>query len=155
MERGISIPKAPCAPAGVREGCRGRAEGFTLIELLVVIAVMAMVGSLAFIQFQSYRAKARDVEREQEMQSLQKALALYVTNRSTFPLASGPITRVDVLSLALREAGVIPEVPLDPLNIGEQVYTYDSPSGSTYVITYVLETDSIPGKQKGVQTVGP
>ena len=131
-------------------------NGFTLIELLVVTAIIAMAGSVAFIQFQSYRARARDAERELEIQELQKALALYVTNKRVFPVASGPITGLDALSLDLiNNVGVIPAVPLDPLNAGEYLYTYDSSAGKTYAITYVLETDSIPGKPKGLHTVTP
>ena len=130
-------------------------HGFTLIELLVVTAIISMVGSVAFIQFQGYRAKARDAEREREIQELQKALALYVTNNRIFPVASGPITGLDVVSLDLIDAGALPAVPLDPFNTGEYVYTYDSSAGKTYMITYTLETDSIPGKPKGLQTVTP
>lgn len=129
--------------------------GFTLIELLVVTAIIAMVGSVAFIQFQKYRARARDAEREREIQELQKALALYVTNNRVFPIASGPITGLDALSLELIDAGAIPATPLDPFNTGEYVYTYDSSAGRTYTITYTLETDTITGKKKGMQTVGP
>lgn len=130
-------------------------NGFTLIELLVVMAIIVMVGSLAFVQFQQYRAKARDAEREREIQELQKALTLYVTEKRIFPVSSGPITGIDALSLDLLGRDTIPAVPQDPLNQGEYVYVYDSGNGQTYTLTYSLETDSIPGKERGVQRVGP
>ena len=90
------------------------------------------------------------------MRELQKALELYVTATRAFPEADHTIiTGTDLVSTALVNAGVIPAIPPDPVNSGAFVYTYDSPSGKTYVITYMLETDSIPGKTKGLQTVTP
>ena len=133
---------------------RGSRAGFTIVELLVVTAIIVMIGSLALVQFQGYRSRARDVEREQEIGSLHKALALFVANARTFPIASGAITGADPLSLALLEAGTIQAIPRDPLSTGEYVYTYES-SGPIYMLTYTLETDSIPGKKKGLQTAGP
>lgn len=130
-------------------------RGFTIVELLVVAAIIVMVGSLAFIQFQQYRAKARDVERERDIKELQKALTLYITEKRVFPISSGPITGIDALSLALLDADALPAIPRDPLLSGAYVYTYDSPNGQNYILTYTLETDSIPGKKKGVQSAGP
>ena len=124
------------------------------MELLVVSAIIVMLGSLALVQFQTYRARARDAEREQEIGSLQKALALYVADARSFPIAQGVITGSDPLSQALLDAGTIGAIPRDPLSAGEYVYSYES-SGPTYLITYTLETDSIHGKKKGLQTAGP
>lgn len=130
-------------------------KGFTIIELLVVIAIIGMVGSLVFIQFAGVRARGRDAQREQEIKTIQAALTLYVTNKRAFPVYSGPITGQDPLSLELVAEGVAPAVPKDPLNAGAYVFAYDSASGQTYTLTYALETDSIPGKAEGSQTVSP
>lgn len=130
--------------------------GFTLIELLVVVAIITMIASAAFIQFQAYRMRVRDVTREQNMKELQKALELYVTATRVFPQTdSAVITGSDAVSAALIGAGTMPVVPHDPLNTGIYLYTYASPTGKTYTLTYVLETDSITGKSKGTQTVTP
>ena len=125
------------------------------MELLVVTAIIAMIGSLAFVQFQQYRSRARDVEREQDVKELQKALALYITEKRVFPISSGPITGADPLSLALLDADALPSIPADPLSTGEYVYVYDSANGQSYTLTYTLETESIPGKKKGPQSAGP
>lgn len=129
--------------------------GFTLIELLVVTAIIAMILSVLVIQFSAYRMRVRDVERESTVKELQKALELYITTKRTFPEVSTIITGTDLLSSALIDTGTIQTISPDPLNSGAFVYTYDSPSGKTYTITYTLETDSIPGKPKGLQTVTP
>ena len=120
-------------------------RGFTLIELLVVIGIIAMIASIAVIQFQGYRTRLRDVQRERNMKEVQKALELYVTTKRLFPQASNTIlTGTDVVSAILIDAGAIPVVQADPLDSGAFVYTYDSQTGKTYTISYVLETDSIP-----------
>lgn len=130
-------------------------SGFSIIELLVVIAIIAMIGSLAFIQFTGVRARSRDAQREKEIKTIQAALTLYVTNKRAFPVYSGPITGQDPFSLELVAEGAAPAVPKDPMNAGAYVFTYDSSGGQTYTLTYALETDSIPGKTKGAQTAGP
>lgn len=130
--------------------------GFTLIELLVVTAIIGMIMSALVIQFGTYRMRVRDVERERNMKELQKALELYVTNKRVFPEASATvITGTDIVSLSLIDADALVAPPTDPLNTGDFVYTYDSPAGKTYTITYRLETDSIPGKAKGLQFITP
>ena len=130
--------------------------GFTLIELLVVVAIITMMLSVLVIQFTAYRMRVRDVERERNMKELQKALELYVTTQRVFPEAVHTIiTGTDPVSATLIDADAIQAVSPDPLNSGAFIYTYDSPSGKTYAITYMLETDSIPGKSKGLQTVTP
>jgi|GEM_PF-1935493 prepilin-type N-terminal cleavage/methylation domain-containing protein len=133
-----------------------RAGGFTIIELLVVAGIIAMISSAGAIQFQAYRTRARDVQRERTIKELQKALELYVTAKRTFPIASNTvITGRDAVSFLLVDAETIPVVSPDPLNTGAFVYTYDSPTGKTYTIVYSLETDSIPGKTKGPQVATP
>ena len=132
-------------------------QGFTLIELLVVMAIIAMIASFSFIQFEGYRARVRDVERETTMKELQKSLALYIAEKRAFPQETRiTITGADPFSRELIDAGVIQAIKPDPRSSGDYVYKYDSSSGATYTITYWLETDSIPGKSKGrPQSVSP
>lgn len=129
-------------------------RGFSIVELLIVIAIIGLLGSLILVQMQAGRARGRDAEREQEIKSLQNALALYIvntgkyppSNQTLFPYAAATLTGSDPVSQDLRNAGALNQVPTDPTNAGNFVYQYSSADGSTYEITYYLETNSIPGK---------
>lgn len=134
--------------------------GFTIVELLVVIAIIGLLASLILVQTRSARSRARDAEREAEIKSLQNALALYATNNRLYPVYSGPITGSDTLSTELVNKEALTQVPFDPLNIDppdapDYRYTYDSSDGSTYTLTYWLETNSISGRSAGQQTANP
>ena len=129
--------------------------GFTLIELLIVIAVISMLLSLVMVSFRTTRARARDAKRELEVKTIQTALKLYFTSFRTYPVTTGPVilARTDSISLLMASGETINEMPLDPINADIYVYTYNSPIGSNYTVTYYLETDTIFGKSAGLQIV--
>ncbi|MBI2640467.1 MAG: type II secretion system protein GspG [Candidatus Sungbacteria bacterium] len=132
-----------------------RAVGFTIVELLVVMAIIVLLGSLILVQVSSSRARSRDAERESEIKTLQNALAIYAVNNRTYPIYSGPLSGADQASVALVNDGALNQVPVDPFNSGNYQYAYDSADGSTYTLTYYLETNSISGKSAGVHTATP
>lgn len=142
-----------------------RIRGFTIIELLVVLAIIALIASVVVAMFSSARAKSRDATREENMKSLENALALYATNTRTFPhptpaggVCLGATDGSDTVSQQLVSSGAIGAIPRDPMQncaTTNQQYHYTSTDGSTYTITYYLETSSIPGKSAGRQTVSP
>ncbi len=130
-------------------------KGFTIIELLVVIAVFGLLASLIFTQVQTARARARDAEREGEIKTIQNALSIHVVNAKFYPIYSGNLTGQDAVSSALLASEAITQMPADPINTGNYRYSYNSADGTTYTLTYWLETNSISGKSAGQQTVGP
>ncbi|QQG45677.1 MAG: type II secretion system protein [Candidatus Sungiibacteriota bacterium] len=135
-------------------------NGFTIVELLVVIAIIGLLSSLVLVQIQSSRARARDAEREEEIKSLQNALALYIVNSHNFPVGSGPLTGSDQVSLELIAKEALNQVPLDPLNTDpagdpDYRYLYNSADGGTYTLTYWLETNSVSGKSAGQHFAAP
>lgn len=139
----------------LREREKEKMKGFSIVELLVVMSVIVLLGSLILVQVTSSRAKARDAERESEIKTLQNAMAIYIVNNKLYPVYSGPLTGADAASTALINDGALQQVPLDPSNSGNFRYIYDSSDGSTYTITYYLETNSISGKSAGVHTASP
>lgn len=54
-------------------------SGFTLIELLVVIAIIGILSAVVTSSLQSGRAKARNAERLQTVDQLNKAMEIYST----------------------------------------------------------------------------
>jgi prepilin-type N-terminal cleavage/methylation domain-containing protein len=133
--------------------------GFTLIELLVVVAIIALLGAIIVVNIKNTKAKSRDVRRLNDIKSIQEALAMYHNDAQMYPIYDGYITGDDDMSQELIEAGVITTVPVDPLNTNIEgvtyKYYYQSSDGTIYLIEYYLETDSISGKAKGLNTASP
>jgi len=126
-------------------------RGFTILELLVVVAIIAVLLSATAIVMSSSRAKSRDATRMAELRQIQNALNLYFTANNAFPVfaTETTITGDDAFSLALENAGTIDEVPTDP-NHPATPYTYQSNAeGTTYILSFCLETDTIAGFSQG------
>jgi prepilin-type N-terminal cleavage/methylation domain-containing protein len=66
---------------------KGSRRGFTLIELLVTMAVMAILTVITVAQFSTARAKARDVARKGDLNSVSKALGMYFADYGQYPEA--------------------------------------------------------------------
>jgi prepilin-type N-terminal cleavage/methylation domain-containing protein len=64
---------------------RKKTSGFTLIELLVVIAIIALLSSVVMSSIAKARAKARQVRRIADVNSIVKALALTYDSNGGYP----------------------------------------------------------------------
>lgn len=60
-------------------------KGFTLVELLVVIAIIAILTIITVSQFSTAKAKARDVARKGDLDSVSKALLMFYNDYGRFP----------------------------------------------------------------------
>lgn len=130
--------------------------GFTLPELLVVMAIIGLLATMVITIAGEARAKSRDARREADIKTLQTALTLYVINNSAYPTAGGGgvcLDGADTVSSQLMSGGVISTIPVDPRHDCSTAvhYHYTSTDGSTYSITYSLETNTILGKNAGLQ----
>lgn len=130
-------------------------KGFSIIELLVVISIIGLLSSIILVQVQSSRSRARDAERESEIKSIQNALAIYVVNKGNYPIYSGALNGLDLVSTELRDNDAVSQIPTDPINSGNYIYSYVSADGAAYTLTYYLETNSILGKSAGQQNARP
>jgi general secretion pathway protein G len=127
-------------------------KGFTLIELLVVVAIIGLLTGMLVISIQHIKAKARDGQRVADINSIATALTLYHNDFNNYPAwtEGGYINgNDDPLSVTLENAGTMHAVPVDPLNVDDYQYYYQSVDGTDYYLEYYLETDSISGKSKG------
>ena len=60
--------------------------GFTMIELLVVMGLIVILSGLIYFNISGQLAKARDTQRQSNLQQYQNALELYASNnKQTYP----------------------------------------------------------------------
>lgn len=134
-------------------------KAFTLIELLVVVAIIGLLASIVLINVKNIRQKSRDSRRVGDVKTIQDGLSLYAADNQNFPVYDGYLTGSDPVSLALIAFKAMQGMPKDPLNTivngVDYRYYYQSIDGKAYLIKYYLETNSIPGRNKGLNTVSP
>ncbi len=105
--------------------CRAK-RGFTFIELLVVISIIAILVTAIIATFGGAQAKARDARRQEDLDAIKKALALF---KSDTP---GATFYPNALPLAI-DPTYIREVPPDPSG-GSYIYT-PAPTGCLGITT--------------------
>jgi len=126
-------------------------RGFTLVELLVVMAIIGILASVILASFTSTQAKARDTRRIEDIDSLHKALALYLISAGHYPVQTSTttLTGSDAIMTALITEGDISATPKDP-NTPVTDYSYHSDAaGGTFWLNFCLETDQIPNHAQG------
>ncbi len=133
-------------------------RGFTLIELLVVISIIALLSSVVLSSLNKVQAKARDAQRIQDLQQIQKALILYYDDYGHYPTLGNPTINIiysstwGILSNFLKN--YISIVPKDPVKgadgvppfasagpVSGYIY-YTNPDGSKYQLMGRLETSN-------------
>jgi prepilin-type N-terminal cleavage/methylation domain-containing protein len=129
--------------------------GFTLVELLVVIAIIGLLSGMVVISIKNVKAKARDSQRVSDMNTIITALNMYHNDFNAYPIFDGYITNTDALSTTLKNAGATSVLPIDPSNSGNYRYYYQSVDGEDFYLEYYLETNSIRGKNQGMNYMVP
>lgn len=101
--------------------------GFTLIELLVVISIIGFLATLAMVNLNSSRAKARDTRRKSDLKQIYTAMELYYENNGTYIIpgtgSSGCScgwfnyeggSYAKSVAHGIEEAGLMGKAPRDP-----------------------------------------
>jgi len=110
-------------------------SAFTLIELLVTIAIIGILTSLATVSYAGLRLRARDAQRQNDLNNISVALSTYYAAQipAQYPASSSatPPAKVTINSstdpvTAALEPNFMRDVPVDPVNSGTKVYKYQS-----------------------------
>jgi len=116
--------------------------GFTLIELLVVISIIGILSTLLMANVGGVRERARDAQRKNDINQVQKALEMYKNSQKP-PVY--PNDGMSVLTSALTTGDFMKTVPHDPKYVSTCTvdcwpdYYYDNdPESSGDKLTYKI-----------------
>jgi prepilin-type N-terminal cleavage/methylation domain-containing protein len=122
-----------------------RNKGFTLIELVIVIAVIGILATIALTAVSTAQARARDAQRLSDIGQIQIALKIFFARNDRYPdyndichnpgdggwndtyyTAATPVACVapNQFIYELFSSGIVPIVPVDPLNTSTYYYSY-------------------------------
>jgi len=104
---------------------KNRREGFTIIELLIVIVVIGILALLVLNTFQGVQARARDAERQTDLNAVRTQLEVYFFDNGKYP-SLAQLTATDL-------AGLDAEALVSP---NEGAWTGTAASASTAAAEY-------------------
>ena len=99
-----------------------KTKGFTLIELLIVIVIIGILAVAVYLAVAGARNKANNANAKNSVSELQKALEIYIADRSVQPgtyllgTPSSPVTFTDAVLVKLKDAdnnSLISSLPKD------------------------------------------
>lgn len=137
--------------------------GFTIVELLIVIVVIGILAAITIVAYNGIQDRARDSKRQQDTDSIIKALNLYLVDNNTFPNTGGS-TSIDSAwsttadaswqTFATNIATYLKQLPADPISTpnvnfssASNTYNYSVLHGSStwicngkdaFILTYRL-----------------
>jgi len=128
-------------------------SGFSLLELVVVMMIIGVLAAVLLVNFQAARTRSRDAARKADLRQIKSALQIYYNDYQQFPAsslageidgcgASGTSTCAWGGSFTAGGTQYMNSIPVDPINSGTYVFTYEQTSVDSYTLTAILENAS-------------
>jgi len=90
---------------------KNRSKGFTIVELLIVIVVIAILATLVIVTFTGIQQKARDSQRQTDINAVDSHLEAYYAQNGTYPALS---MLQDTAWLSANMKGLDPQALVGP-----------------------------------------
>ncbi|MDD3144903.1 MAG: fibrinogen-like YCDxxxxGGGW domain-containing protein [Candidatus Gracilibacteria bacterium] len=127
-------------------------KGFTLVELIVVITIIAILGTIAFLNLQTYVGNSRDSVRISDINYIIKTLELDYIKLGKYPaLGTGVVIKANNKIIGtqglLSQGNIIitnlPNIPLDPLDNSPYIYLLNSTGDKYQMMGFFEENNDI------------
>ena len=128
-------------------------KGFTLIELLVVIAIIGILAAVVLINLSSARLKSRDARRIADVNQINKALEVYLSDCGQYPADPLSTGSNDGCPAGVKFGDYMGTIPTDPSTGAPYGYT-DDPVNNTFTLSFTLE-GQVDNYGPGAHTLTP